>query len=131
MDAKVKSVKNKTIDFDINTKEGKAYLNKCIIDNDVLKEYKKKDIINKTINGDTFDVLKKIEKNITDLMIVDPPYNISKNYHGYKFKDRDNLSYDKYTHLWVESIIPILKENATIYVCCDWKSSLVIGNVLE
>lgn len=131
MDAKVKSVKNKTIDFDINTKEGKAYLNKCIIDNDVLKEYKKKDIINKTINGDTFDVLKKIEKNITDLMIVDPPYNISKNYHGYKFKDRDNLSYDKYTYLWVESIIPILKENATIYVCCDWKSSLVIGNVLE
>lgn len=131
MDAKVKSVKNKTIDFDINTKEGKAYLNKCIIDNDALKEYKKKDIINKTINGDTFDVLKKIEKNITDLMIVDPPYNISKNYHGYKFKDRDNLSYDKYTYLWVESIIPILKENATIYVCCDWKSSLVIGNVLE
>ena len=64
-------------------------------------------------------------------MIVDPPYNISKNYHGYKFKDRDNLSYDKYTHLWVESIIPILKENATLYVCCDWKSSLVIGNVLE
>lgn len=131
MDAKVKSVKNKTIDFDINTKEGKVYFNKCIIDNDTLKEYKKKDIINKTINGDTFDVLKKIEKNITDLMIVDPPYNISKNYHGYKFKDRDNLSYDKYTYLWVESIIPILKENATIYVCCDWKSSLVIGNVLE
>lgn len=131
MDAKVKSVKNKTIDFDINTKEGKVYLNKCIIDNDTLKEYKKEDIINKTINGDTFDVLKKIENNITDLMIVDPPYNISKNYHGYKFKDRDNLSYDKYTYLWVESIIPILKENATIYVCCDWKSSLVIGNVLE
>ena len=64
-------------------------------------------------------------------MIVDPPYNISKNYHGYKFKDRDNLSYEKYTHLWVESIIPILRENATVYVCCDWKSSLVIGNVLE
>ncbi|WP_157150654.1 DNA methyltransferase [Brachyspira sp. SAP_772] len=131
MDAKVKSVKNKTIDFDINTKEGKVYLNKCIIDNDDIKEYKKEDIINKTINGNTFDVLKKIEKNIADLMIVDPPYNISKNYHGYEFKDRDNLSYEKYTHLWVESIIPILKENATIYVCCDWKSSLVIGNVLE
>ena len=131
MDVKVKSVKNKTIDFDINTKEGKAYLNKCIIDNDNIKEYKKEDIINKTINGSTFDVLKKIEKNIADLMIVDPPYNISKNYHGYKFKDRDNLSYEKYTNLWVESIIPILKENATVYVCCDWKSSLVIGNVLE
>ena len=131
MDVKLKSVKNKTIDFDINTEEGKVYLNKCIIDNDNTKEYKKEDIINKTINGNTFDVLKKIEKNIADLMIIDPPYNISKNYHGYKFKDIDNLSYERYTHLWVESIIPILKENATVYVCCDWKSSLVIGKVLE
>ncbi|AFR70491.1 DNA methylase N-4/N-6 domain protein [Brachyspira pilosicoli B2904] len=42
MDEKIKSSKNKTIDFNINTKEGKAYLNKCIIDNDALKEYKKK-----------------------------------------------------------------------------------------
>ena len=68
MDVKIKSVKNKTIDFDINTEEGRAYLNKCIIDNDNIKEYKKKDIINKTINGNTFDVLKKIEKNIADLI---------------------------------------------------------------
>ncbi|MBW5411147.1 site-specific DNA-methyltransferase, partial [Brachyspira hampsonii] len=102
-----------------------------IIDNENITEYKREDIINKTINGNTFDVLKKIKKNIADLMIVDPPYNISKNYHGFKFKDIDNLSYEKYTHLWVESIIPILKENATIYVCCDWKSSLIIGNVLD
>ena len=131
MNTKAKSAKNKTIDFDINTEEGKSYLNNCIIDNENIIEYRKEDIINKTINGNTFDVLKKIEKNIADLMIVDPPYNISKNYHGFKFKDIDNLSYEKYTHLWVEDIIPILKKNATIYVCCDWKSSLVIGNVLE
>ena len=31
MNKKVKSVKNKTIDFDINTDEAKSYLNKCII----------------------------------------------------------------------------------------------------
>lgn len=131
MNKKVKSVKNKTIDFDINTDEAKSYLNKCIIDNNYIKEYKKKDIINKTINGNTFDVIKRIENNIVDLMIVDPPYNIPKNYHGFKFKDSDNLTYEKYTNLWVESIIPLLKETATLYVCCDWKSSLIIGNVLE
>lgn len=131
MNKKVKSVKNKTIDFDINTDEAKSYLNKCIIDNNDIKEYKKEDILNKTINGNTFDILKKIGNNIVDLMIVDPPYNISKNYHGFKFKDSDNLTYEKYTNLWVESIIPLLKETATLYVCCDWKSSLIIGNVLE
>lgn len=131
MNTKVKSNKNKTIDFDINTDEGKFYFDKCIKDNENIKLYTKESIFNKTINGDTFSVLEKIEKNIADLMIIDPPYNISKNYHGFKFKDRDNLSYEKYTHLWVENIIPILKKNAAVYVCCDWKSSLVIGNVLK
>nr|WP_241210716.1 hypothetical protein [Brachyspira hampsonii] len=62
MNTKVKSVKNKTIDFDINTEEGKFYFNKCIIDNENITEYKREDIINKTINGNTFDVLKKIRK---------------------------------------------------------------------
>ncbi len=131
MNTKIKSIKNKTIDFDINTEEGRFYFNKCITDNNKNKEYKKEDILNKTINGNTFDVLKKIENNIADLIIADPPYNIYKNYHGFKFKNSDSLTYEKYTHLWVENIIPILKDNATLYVCCDWKSSLVIGNVLE
>ena len=131
MNAKVKSNRNKTIDFDIESDDAKEYIKRCITDNDSIKEYSKEYINNKTINGDTFIVLEKIEKNIADLMIVDPPYNISKNYHGFKFKDIDNLSYEKYTNLWVESIIPILKENAALYVCCDWKSSLIIGNVLD
>lgn len=131
MSIKRKSAKNKTIDFDIETEEGKKYIERCIIDNSNIINYTYNDILNKTINGDTFSVLKKIDKNIVDLMIVDPPYNITKDYHGYKFQDKDNLSYEKYTHLWIENIIPLLKENASIYVCCDWKSSLVIGNILE
>ena len=131
MNSKVKSNRNKTIDFDIESDDAKKYIERCIIDCDDIKKYNKETITNKTINGDTFSILEKIEKNIADLMIVDPPYNIYKDYHGFKFKDKDNLTYEKYTHLWVESIIPILKENATIYVCCDWNSSLVIGNVLD
>ena len=31
---------------------------------------------------------------------------------------------------WLEKVVPLLKDTASIYVCCDWKSSLVIGNVL-
>ena len=64
-------------------------------------------------------------------MIVDPPYNLSKDYHGFKFGNKDNLSYEIYTKSWIESVLPILKENASIYVCCDWKSSLIIGAVLS
>ena len=32
---------------------------------------------------------------------------------------------------WLMLVRPLLKDTATIYVCCDWKSSLVIGRILE
>ena len=47
-----KSDKNKTIDF--SEEEGKKYIEKCFVVNDTLKF---EDIINKTILGDTFEVL--------------------------------------------------------------------------
>ena len=128
---KMKSKLNKTIDFNIESESGKKYLKNCIIDNQNIKKYSKNEIKNKTINGDTFSVLKKIKNKFVDLMIVDPPYNLSKDYHGFKFNDKDDLSYEIYTKSWIEAVLPILKENASIYVCCDWKSSLIIGAVLS
>lgn len=127
----MKSKLNKTIDFGIESENGKKYLQKCIIDDKNTNQYKISDIKNKTINGDSFSVLKKIKEKFADLMIVDPPYNISKDYHGFKFGSKDNLNYEIYTKSWIEATLPILKENSSIYVCCDWKSSLIIGKILS
>lgn len=127
----MKSKLNKTIDFDIESENGKKYLQKCIIDDKNINQYKISDIKNKTINGDSFSVLKKIKEKFADLMIVDPPYNISKDYHGFKFGSKDNLNYEIYTKSWIEATLPLLKENSSIYVCCDWKSSLIIGKILS
>lgn len=127
----MKSKLNKTIDFGIESENGKKYLQKCIIDDKNINQYKISDIKNKTINGDSFSVLKKIKEKFADLMIVDPPYNISKDYHGFKFGSKDNLNYEIYTKSWIEATLPVLKENSSIYVCCDWKSSLIIGKILS
>ena len=128
---KIKSPLNKTIDFDINSYDYKKYIKNCIIDDDKIFNYNFYKIKNKIINGDTFRVLKKIEKNIVDLLIVDPPYNISKNYNGYQFNEKDSIEYEKYTINWIEAVLPLLKNNSSIYVCCDWKSSLIIGSILS
>ena len=37
----------------------------------------------------------------------------------------------EYTERWIEYVKPLLKETASIYVCCDWNSSPVIGMVLK
>ena len=38
--------------------------------------------------------------------------------------------YEAYTRQWLEAVKPLLKDTASVYVCCDWESSLVIGKVL-
>ncbi len=121
-----KSSRNKTIDFEVDIDN--SYLEKVI---QVNEKKEVNEIINKTINGDTIEVLEYFPKKFVDLLIVDPPYNLSKNYHGNAFDKRKDDAYEEYTKLWLEKIIPTLKDNATIYVCCDWDSSLIIGKVLK
>ena len=124
---KTKAARNKTIDLSIE--EGAPYLKKCLNAQSDLS--KLSNILNKTILGDTFEVLPRLPQSFVDLLIVDPPYNLSKNYDGKKFNAVNDDAYRAYTTAWVEKIKPLLKKNASLYVCCDWKSSLVIGDVLQ
>lgn len=122
---KIKSDRNKTIDFGLE--EGKNYLQNAIRFNQNLKF---DEIINKNIIGDTFETLDLIEDNSIDLIIVDPPYNLRKNYHGNVFTEKNAKTYEVYTIKWVEKVKDKLRNNGSIYVCCDWKSSLLIGPIL-
>ena len=124
---KIKSSKNKTIDFSIE--QCKQYIEKCVVvDNQNCINLN--DIINKTILGDTFELLKKMPDSSVDLIIADPPYNLSKDYHGNKFKRTSTDEYKEFTAKWLQECKRIMKPNATIYVCCDWKSSLIIGEIM-
>ena len=122
----MKSAKNKTIYISLT--DGQEYLQRCI---SVSRKTEVKNILNKTIIGDSLKVMEKLPRSFVDLLIVDPPYNLNKNYHGNKFNQTNNQEYEQYTIAWIEKVLPLLKTNASIYVCCDWKSSLVIGPVLE
>ena len=121
---KNKSLRNKTIDFSLE--EGKAYFDRCISNTDFSLE----NILNKTINGNTFEILKKLPKKFVDLLIVDPPYNLSKNYNGKKFKEMNDSDYAFYTEDWLKLVLPLLKDDASVYICCDWKTSVIIGSLL-
>lgn len=122
----MKAERNKTIDLSVE--EGRVYLEKCITINE---NTSLNDIINKTINGDTFEVLELLPHNFVDLLIVDPPYNLDKEFGTGGFKKMTDEDYYVYTETWIKKVLPLLKENASIYVCCDWNSSIVIGQVLK
>ena len=122
----MKAQRNKTIDITIE--EGKEYLERCIT---ISEKTKLKDVLDKTINGDTFKVLKYLPEKSVDLLIVDPPYNLDKDFHGKKFKKTADGMYEEYTESWILAVLPLLKDTASIYVCCDWLSSYVIAMILK
>lgn len=122
----MKASRNKTIDFDIE--QAKPYLDRCI---KVKENLSLSEVLDKTINGDSFMFLEKLPTNSVDLLIVDPCYNLDKNFHGMKFIKLNDTDYAKYTCMWIEKVLPLLKSTASIYVCCDWQSSLIIGSILN
>ena len=119
-----KSPRNKTIDFPIE--QADEFLKLCVKENEV-----EKIPLNSVVIGDAFRCLEKLADESVDLLIVDPPYNLDKSFHGNKFKKLDDIGYAEYTENWIKAVLPKLKKTASVYVCCDWKSSMVIGNVLS
>ena len=122
----MKSPRNKTIDFSLQ--EGAPYLARCI---SVAEPQRLDAVLDKTILGDAFAVLDLLPRNSVDLLIADPCYNRLKQFHGARFCKMSAAEYESYTASWLEKARPLLKETASVYVCCDWQSSLVIGNVLS
>ncbi len=123
----MKAERNKTID--ITVEDGKCYLEKCITLDSPAEGIEQ--VLDKTILGDTMSVMSMLPTEFVDLLIVDPPYNLDKNFGGNKFKKTTDELYEQYTEQWIEAVKPLLKANASIYVCCDWKSSPAIATVLK
>lgn len=121
-----KSDRNKTID--ISVEDGRQYLERCITVNGPVGL---SDILDRTILGDCLSVMPYLPSECVDLLIADPPYNLNKDFNGKKFRRLSDEEYVEYTERWVEKAIPLLKPDATIYVCCDWRSSSAIESVLK
>jgi site-specific DNA-methyltransferase (adenine-specific) len=86
---------------------------------------------NQIIRGDLFVVMNYLPSQFVDLLVVDPPYNLSKFFGHSPFNKMSADHYRQYTERWLEGIAHTLKDDASIYVCCDWQSSLIIGDILK
>lgn len=86
-------------------------------------------ISDKIIWQDTFQALDYLPDKFVDLMIVDPPYNLTKNYGQNCFKSMDFQQYQQWLDTWLKKTVRLLKDNASLYICSDWQTSLAIPEV--
>jgi site-specific DNA-methyltransferase (adenine-specific) len=89
------------------------------------------DILNKTINGDLFEIVAHLPKQFADLIIIDPPYNLTKDYHGLLFKSSSGKQYIEYLRSWFPQVVSLLKPNGSLYLCGDWKCTAALHQVME
>jgi site-specific DNA-methyltransferase (adenine-specific) len=67
--------------------------------------------------GDAIEALQKeIEDNSIDLIFVDPPYNIGKNFNGSQEKWSSSNEYLKWCYKWIDLCLSKLKPTGSFYV---------------
>ena len=90
---------------------------------------KLKSVTNKIINQNILDAVKYLPEKFIDLLFIDPPYNITKKFNRVAFKEMNNDDYETWLDSWLSKLTFLLKENSSIYICGDWKSSSAIFKV--
>lgn len=121
---KKKAPRNKTICLTL--KETAEYAARAIR----LKEkVSLKEVLNKTICQDALKALDFLPDKSIDLLIADPPYNLTKIFGKNTFKEMDFEAYKLWLDKWLAKTVRLLKDNASVYICSDWKTSIAIPEI--
>ena len=84
---------------------------------------------NQVIQQDIYPVLDLLPEKFIDLAFIDPPYNLDKNFNGRKFKEMTQVDYKDWLDSWISKLIRLMKPNASLYICGDWRSAAAIFDV--
>jgi site-specific DNA-methyltransferase (adenine-specific) len=90
-----------------------------------------KEVINRTINQDLFQVIDFLPSQSVDLLFIDPPYNLNKTFNSNSFRKTDLDTYTDWLNAYFSGLERILKPTSSIYVCCDWQSSPAIFEAIK
>ena len=133
-DKKIKAPRNRTL---VLTEDEIPSLKKELLTINDLRSFQNdasvpvEKILDKTINSDLFEVLPLLPDEFADLIIIDPPYNLTKNFAGKVFNERSQKAYDEYLAAWFPLVCEKLKPTGSLYICGDWKCTSSIQRAVE
>ncbi len=84
---------------------------------------------NITIHGECMAVVDDMPSSAVDLLILDPPYNLTKTFGENVFTRKAVDDYSAWLDGIVSKLIRVLKHDASVYICGDWHTSASILTV--
>ena len=83
------------------------------------------------VRADLFKVIDRVPDAFADLIIIDPPYNLSKQFGTAEFRAGSDDAYREYIRSWLPQVVRKLKPDGTLCLCGDWRSSVVLYDELR
>ena len=88
-------------------------------------------LTDRIINQDFQAACPFLPRSFVDLLILDPPYNLTKDFNGHVFRAQEADAYASWFNGILSSTVPLLRPTASVYVCSDWRTSTLIFPVLD
>jgi site-specific DNA-methyltransferase (adenine-specific) len=87
-------------------------------------------LINKVVEGDCMEIMKRIPKNSVDVTFADPPFNLEKKYANYHDK-HEAEEYLSWCEKWLREMVRITKPTGSIFVHNIPKWLIYFGSYLN
>lgn len=87
--------------------------------------------MNRVLNCDVNMALPLLPDGFADIIIIDPPYNLSRRFGQNSFSRTTDELYEEYVRTWLPQVCSKLKADGTLYLCGDWHCTSVLQRVLS
>lgn len=87
--------------------------------------------MDRIIHADVLAAIDHIPDEMADLIIIDPPYNLTKHFGSSVFSAKKEATYEAYLRSWLPQVCRKLKPTGTLYMCGDWRCTASMQRVLS
>lgn len=88
-------------------------------------------VFNAIINADMMEAIDSVEDGSMNLIIIDPPYNLNKDFGNNDFHIMTDEQYEHYLRSWLPSVCRKLTPDGSLYLCGDWHCTSSLQRVLS
>lgn len=89
------------------------------------------DVSDAVVNADIMNTIDCVEDESMNLIIIDPPYNLKKDFGNNDFNVMKDDEYEAYLRSWLPKVCSKLTKDGSLYLCGDWHCTASIQRVLS